>query len=139
MGEIPQTVKKPRHSASTAAGSHLFFCCGSDKSKPLTEGNNVTTKINQYHPDYAVPPGAILEECLETHGISPAEFARRCGRSAKLINKIIAGKAPVAPETAREFEKVSGVDAAIWLGIEKDYQRYRARAREAKKTKKATA
>ena len=37
------------------------------------------TGTNQYRPDYAVPPGAILEECLETHGISPAEFARRCG------------------------------------------------------------
>ena len=99
----------------------------------------MTTKTNQYHPDYAVPPGAILEECLETHGISPAEFARRCGRSAKLISDIIAGKAPVAPETAREFEKVSGVDADIWLGIETDYQLYRARERKTKKTKKATA
>ena len=99
----------------------------------------MTTKTNQYHPDYAVPPGSILKEYLEARGLSRAEFARRCGRSAKLISEIIAGKAPVTPETAREFEKVSGVDADIWLGIEKDYQLYRARKSEAKKTKQATS
>lgn len=97
------------------------------------------TETNQYRPDYAVPPGAILEECLETLGISPAKFARRCGRSAKLISEIIAGKAPVEPETALQFEKVLGVDAGIWLGIETDYQLYRARETEAKETKEAAS
>ena len=97
------------------------------------------TKTYQYRPDYAVPPGSILKEHLEARGISRATFARRCGRSAKFISEIIAGKAPVAPETAQEFEKVSGIDADIWLGIEKDYQRYRARESKAKKTKKATS
>ena len=43
------------------------------------------------------------------------------GRSAKLISEIIAGKAPVEPKTALEFERVLGVDAGIWLGIEADY------------------
>lgn len=99
----------------------------------------MTTETNQYRPDYAVPPGSILKEHLEARGISRAEFARRCGRSAKLISEIIAGKAPVTPETAREFEKVSGVDADIWIGIEKDYQLYRARESEAKRTKQATS
>ena len=61
---------------------------------------------NQYRPDYAVPPGWVLEEHLEAHGISHAEFARRCGRSPKLISEVIAGKAPLEPETALQFEKV---------------------------------
>ena len=63
----------------------------------------------------------MLEERLEAQGVSQAEFARRCGRSAKLISEIIAGKAPIEPETAVQFERVLGVDANIWLGIEKDY------------------
>ena len=86
---------------------------------------------NTYDPDYAVPPGWILEERLEVNGISQAEFARRCGRSAKLISEIIAGKAPVEPETALQFEKVLGVDASLWLGIEADYQLHMAREAEA--------
>jgi addiction module HigA family antidote len=85
---------------------------------------------NQYWPDYAVPPGWILKERLEVQGISHGEFARRCGRSPKLISEIIAGKAPLEPETALQFEKVLGVDARIWLGIEADYQLHKAREAE---------
>ena len=87
--------------------------------------------INQYRPDYAVPPGWVLGERLEVQGISHAEFARRCGRSPKLISEIIAGKAPLGPETALQFEKVLGVDAGVWLGIESDYRLHRARENEA--------
>jgi len=90
----------------------------------------MTTATNQFRPDYAVPPGWVLEERLGVQEISHAEFARRCGRSPKLISEIIAGKASIEPETALQFEKVLGVDASIWLGIEKDYQLYRARETE---------
>lgn len=83
-----------------------------------------------YRPDYAVPPGAVLEERLEALGLSHAAFAKRCGRSAKLISEIIGGKAPLEPETALQFERVLGVDAGIWLGIEADYRLHRARALE---------
>ena len=86
---------------------------------------------NQYRPDYAVPPGWILAERLEAQGISHAEFARRCDRSAKLISEIVSGKAPVEPITAVQFERVLGVDAEIWLGIEKDYQLHQIRESEA--------
>ena len=91
----------------------------------------MATATNEYRPDYAVPPGWLLEERLEVQGISQAEFARRCGRSSKLISEIIAGKAPLEPETALQFEKVLGVDASIWLGIESDYQLHKARGAEA--------
>ncbi len=91
----------------------------------------MTTATNQYSPDYAVPPGWVLEERLEVEGLSQAEFARRCGRSPKLISEIIAGQAPLEPGTALQFEKVLGVDAGIWLGIEADYRLHRAREAEA--------
>ena len=91
----------------------------------------MATATNQFSPDYAVPPGWILKERLEVEGISHAEFARRCGRSPKLISEIISGKAPLEPGTALQFEKVLGVDASIWLGIESEYQLHRAREAEA--------
>lgn len=90
--------------------------------------------VNQYQPDYAVPPGWILEERLEVHNMSQAEFARRCGRSAKLISEIIAGKAPLEPETALQFEKVLGVSAGLWLSLESDYQLHRAREIDASRS-----
>jgi len=83
--------------------------------------------IDQFNPDYAVSSGWVLEERLKVEGVSHAEFARRCGRSAKLISEIISGKAPLEPATALEFEKVLGVDASIWLGIEADHRLRQAR------------
>ena len=82
---------------------------------------------NQFKPDYAVPPGWVLEEHLEVLDMSQAEFARRCGCSAELISEIIAGKAPLDADTALQFEKVLGLKAYIWLGIEKDYRLHLAR------------
>ncbi len=90
-----------------------------------------------YRPDYAVPPGWIVEEHLRSRGLSPAELARRCGRSAKLISEIIAGKAPVEPKTALQFERVLGLDANIWLGMEARYRLHLAREAEAKETRSA--
>ncbi len=83
-----------------------------------------------YDPDYAIPPGWIVGERLEAQGMSQAEFARRCGRSPKLISEIVSGKAPLEPGTALQFEKVLGLDASIWLGIESRYQLHRARQAE---------
>lgn len=77
---------------------------------------------NQYRPDYLVSPGLVLEERLDAHGLTHAEFARRCNCSPQLISDIIAGKASIVPEIALQFELVLGVDAGIWLGIETEYR-----------------
>lgn len=90
----------------------------------------MATVTHYYEPDYAVSPGQVLEDHLDAREMSHAEFARRCGRSPKLISDIIAGKAPVEPRTALQFEKVLGMDAGIWLGIESDYQLHQAREAE---------
>ena len=92
----------------------------------------MATVTYRYEPDYAVPPGWILEEYLETRGLSHAAFARRCGRSPRLIGEIVAGEAPIKPETALQFEKVLGLDAGVWLGIESDYRLHVARKAEAR-------
>ncbi len=92
----------------------------------------MTTAAYRYEPDYAVPPGWVLEEYLEVRRLSRAAFARRCGRPSKLIGEIVAGKAPVEPETALRFEKTLGLDAGIWLEIESNYRLHMAREAEAR-------
>ena len=74
----------------------------------------------------------VLEEHLEVHGISQAEFARRCGCTTQLISEIVAGRAPVEAETALLFEKELGLAASIWLGIEKRYRLHQMRIAETK-------
>ena len=93
----------------------------------------MATPANQFKPDYAVPPGWVLEEYLEVRDMSQAEFARRCGRSTELISEIIAGKAPLDADTALQFEKILGLNVSIWLGIEKDYRLHLARKADAEK------
>jgi HTH-type transcriptional regulator / antitoxin HigA len=84
----------------------------------------------EYEPDYAVPPGRVLAEMLDALQMSHAEFARRCGRSAKLISEIIAGKAPIEPGTALQFERVLGMAASVWLNLEARYQLHNAKMEE---------
>ena len=81
-----------------------------------------TTAANEYRPDHAVSPGSALEERLTAHGISHADLASRCECSVKLISDIVAGKAPVESKLALRFERALGVDADIWLGIERGYR-----------------
>ena len=87
----------------------------------------MATVTYRYEPDYAAPPGWVLEEHLETRGLSQAAFARRCGCAPRLINEIVAGEAPIEPGTALQFERVLGLDADIWLGIESNYRLHNAR------------
>lgn len=83
-----------------------------------------------YEPDYAVSPGDVLAERLELNELSQAEFARRCGRSPKLISDIVSGSAPVEPETAIQFERVLGLHASVWMGIEANYRLFLAQQKE---------
>lgn len=75
-----------------------------------------------FEPNYVVPPGSILEEWLEDIGLSQAEFARRCGRSPKLISQIISGDASVEPETAIQFGRVLGCNPSTWRNLELNYR-----------------
>jgi len=75
-----------------------------------------------YTPDYFVSPGEILEETLKARGIPKADFARRVGLSPKTISLILAGKAPILPDMALQFERVLGVSAELWTNLEAQYR-----------------
>ena len=90
---------------------------------------------HKWTPDYAVPPGWLLEEYLEVRGYSQSEFARHCGCSPKLISEIIAGRAPIEPDTALQFEKVFGLKANVWENMESIYRLQLAGEAEARKAR----
>ena len=79
-------------------------------------------QLYPYRPDYAVPPGWVLEERLDAQGISPEDLVDSSGLASELIAGIIAGAVPVDTDTAAKLEKYLGVDALIWLGVEADYR-----------------
>ncbi|MFL6090444.1 MAG: HigA family addiction module antitoxin [Aeromicrobium sp.] len=77
--------------------------------------------------NYAVPPGAYLEEWIEEHGLSQQAVADLLGCSRKQVNEIVNGRAPVTSETALRLERVVSIPADAWLRYEATYQADRAR------------
>jgi HTH-type transcriptional regulator/antitoxin HigA len=80
-----------------------------------------------YEPDYAVAPGATLQETIESLGMTQRELALRTGMAAKTINEIINGKAPITPDTSVLLERVTGVPARMWNNLESNYREQLAR------------
>jgi addiction module HigA family antidote len=77
--------------------------------------------------DYASPPGETLAETLEAMGLTQTELARRMGRPIKTINEIVQGKAALTADTALELERVLGIPASFWNGLESNYREHLAR------------
>jgi len=83
--------------------------------------------------DLPIPPGELLTETLESLGLSQAELARRMDRPVQAINEIARGSKEITPETAIQLERVLGVAAHIWLGLETEYQHTKARLEDLKR------
>lgn len=80
-----------------------------------------------YEPDYAVPPGATLQETIDSLGMTQRELALRTGMAPKTINEIINGKAPITPATSVLLERVTGIPARMWNNLESNYRERLAR------------
>ncbi len=81
-------------------------------------------------------PGVKLLERLEELQMSQAELCHRIGRSRKLINEIIKGKASIAIDTAFQLEIALGKPAAYWSDLERDYHDHQVRRRHARRLAK---
>lgn len=92
---------------------------------------------NSFAPDYAVHPGEYLEEVLEVREIKKREFADRVGLSVKAVSQIINGKSLFSPEAALRFERVLGIDAALWVNMVESYELFKAREEEDRKLQAA--
>ena len=87
----------------------------------------------QYDPDYAVVPGETLQETIDALGIDQRELAARAGLSAKHVNQVIKGVAPITQDTAIRLERVTAVPARMWNNLEANYREQLARLEEKKR------
>ncbi len=85
-----------------------------------------------WSPDWATHPGEHLEEHIDAHGWTQAEFARLSGLNKKLVSEIISGKNPVTPETAIVLERVLGLKAYVWSGLQSNWDLFQARKAKSK-------
>ncbi|MBI4590534.1 MAG: HigA family addiction module antidote protein [Candidatus Rokubacteria bacterium] len=87
----------------------------------------------QVRSDLPIPPGELLAETLDAMNLSQAELARRMGRPVQAINEIVRGSKEITPETAIQLERVLGVPAHVWLGLEAEYRHTKARLDDRKR------
>jgi len=74
----------------------------------------------------------LLEEFLRPLGVSQSAFAIRLGISFQQLNEVVHGKRAMTPDTALRLERVLGMPADFWLGLQTDWDLWHAmRSREA--------
>ncbi len=79
--------------------------------------------------DLPIPPGEYLGEVIKDLGMSKDELAKRMNRPAGKLSAVFKGEKVITPDTALQLEKVVGVPAHIWTGLEAEYRLALARRR----------
>ncbi len=86
--------------------------------------------IKEIYSDLPIPPGEFLEEVLDDLGMGKEELAKRMNRPPAKLSAIFKGGKAITPDTALQLEKVTGVSANIWTGLESEYRLTLARLQE---------
>lgn len=81
----------------------------------------LTFEITGFDPDWAVHPGETLREVLELSGMTQAELARRCDLTAKHVNRVMQGAAPISVDVAIRLERVLHISAGFWARYQANY------------------
>ena len=93
--------------------------------------------INQeVYSDLPIPPGEYLEEVIKDLGMSKEELAKRMNRPAPKLSAIFKGGKAITPDTALQLEKVVGVPAHFWAGLEAEYRLALARRQNAEEQRR---
>ena len=72
------------------------------------------------------PGEMLLREFLEPREMKQTEFAQRLGISFVRLNEIINGRRGMTPDTALRLERVLGMPADFWLGLQLDWDLWHA-------------
>lgn len=89
-------------------------------------------------------PGETLrDDVLPALGLTVTEAARQLGVTRTALSRVLNGRAGISPDMARRIEAWLGQDrggrAAVWLGMQLDYDLWHAEQKPAPKVKRAPA
>ena len=100
------------------------------KSRTTTRRPTSAAGVSRRVPRHRTPthPGEmLLEEFLRPLGVTQSAFAIRLGVSFPRLNEIVRGKRAVTPDTALRLERVLGMPADFWLGLQLDWDLWQAK------------
>ena len=72
------------------------------------------------------PGEMLLEEFVKPLELTQTELALKLGVSYPRLNEIIKAKRSITPDTALRLEKVLGMSAEFWLGLQVDWDLWHA-------------
>ena len=75
-----------------------------------------------FDPDWTVPPGETLKECLEELGRTPQSFAAHTGMSLERVGQLIEGSVELTDYDAVLLEYGTGVPERLWRRLEENYR-----------------
>lgn len=99
------------------------------RSRTTTERRSRAQGAGRLLPSHRAPthPGEmLLEEFLKPLGLSQSAFAVQLGVSFPRLNEIVRRKRAVTPDTALRLERVLGMPADFWLGLQLDWDLWHA-------------
>jgi HTH-type transcriptional regulator / antitoxin HigA len=82
---------------------------------------HAASKMGEFKPDWAVHPGAFVDEYLEVRGMDIHALATVTEIPQADLEGIVAQRASVTPEIAAKLEEAFGLKASIWLGLQSEY------------------
>ena len=97
----------------------------SDTSRPSAALGSSSRRLPEHRPP-THPGEMLLEEFLKPLGVSQAKFAVRIGVSFPRLNEVVRGKRSVTIDTALRLERVLGMPADFWLGLQTDWDLWHA-------------
>ncbi len=78
-------------------------------------------------------PGEILkEDFMVPLKLTQMELARALKTSFRTINEILNEKRNISPEMALRFARYFGTTPGVWLGLQADYDLYKAKLKSEK-------
>lgn len=96
------------------------------KSKSRTTTADLKRRGLPTHRSPTHPGEMLLEEFLKPLGVTQTAFAYRMGVSYPRLNEIINGRRAVTTDTALRLERVLGMSAGFWLGLQLDWDLWHA-------------
>jgi addiction module HigA family antidote len=82
---------------------------------------------NNLESSFLIHPGEMIKDEIESRGITQKQLSEMTGISASVLNEVLNGKRSVTTNYALLFEAALGIDADIWIGLQADYDKQKAR------------
>ncbi|CAN7630660.1 HigA family addiction module antitoxin [Phyllobacterium sp. LjRoot231] len=84
----------------------------------------MNTSANRWTPHWAIHPGEHLRECIESHGLSTEDFARRVEMPVAIVDAIIAGQHPITLDIAMRIDRTLGIMPELWFVLQARWLRH---------------